>query len=172
MSTTESSLKFIIITFFSNTKLIKYPLSFFLKKWYLHMQNHILFSCIKNSLLLWLHDKSRLSQRKKCIKVKWFDISLQHYIASWRYKSLKIFHSVIFCTHSWNTSTTSKNWGEEFSWNQKIDIFFKMVTHDHWAQNWKVLFSMGFEILGLDWFTTYFKVQVHKNPSSLSSSLS
>ena len=103
MSTTESSLKFIIIAFFfSNTKLIKYQVSFFQKKSYLHMQNNILSSCIKNSLLLWLHDKSHLSQRKKRIKVKWFDISLEHYIASWTYKSLKILHSVIFCTHSWN----------------------------------------------------------------------
>ena len=58
---------------------MKSQVSFLLKKSYLHMQDNILSSHIKNSLMLWLHDKSCLSQQnKKRIKVKWFDISFHN----------------------------------------------------------------------------------------------
>ena len=87
--------KFLIITFFITKNEV--PHEFCPDKWYLHMQNNTLSSSIKNSLLLWLHDKSCLSQQKNILK--WtgliFHLSLynkliEHYIASWGYKMLKI----------------------------------------------------------------------------------
>ena len=47
---------------------MKYQVSFLLKKWYLHMRDNTLFSHIKNSLMLWLQDKSCLSQQKNVLK--------------------------------------------------------------------------------------------------------
>ena len=38
-------------------------------------ENNLLFSYVKISPLLWLHNKSRLSQ-EKTVSVKWFGISL------------------------------------------------------------------------------------------------
>ena len=57
-----------------------------------HMcENNMLSSHGKISILLWLHNKSRLAHQKT-IKVKWFRISLvyiieiEHYMAAWRYE--------------------------------------------------------------------------------------
>ena len=61
----------------------------------------MLFSHVKISLLLWIHNKLRLLQ-EKTVSVKWFGITLvfiqqiKHYMAAWRYEIslvLKIFHS-------------------------------------------------------------------------------
>ena len=51
-------------------------------------QLNMVYSHVKRSLLLWLHNESCLSQQKN-IYGKWFGISLvfiEHYMATWRYE--------------------------------------------------------------------------------------
>ena len=74
-------------------------------------ENDMLFSHVKRSLLLWLHNTLHPSQQKKKLsKMVWYFtgvyiIKIEYYMAACRYKfSLLVFKNIplVRCTHSWN----------------------------------------------------------------------